>query len=459
MRILGFPAPRSAIWRETLRLAWPATLSLFLHSLYRVNDQFWIRELGSPAQAAMGAAIFLGIFNFTFITTAQSGGLARIAHYTGAKNNPGRQQVYSTLLPLCVVCFSIIGFLEYENLDFFVSLLGVEGEVAELSKAYIRPFFLCLPAMMIKPVMDGVLIGMGNTFVPMVLGGLSLLLNFVLNPLLIFGWGPVPAMGIAGAAWATLAARGIAGLAEMIYLYKKTGMLPFSLPDFRFTEARAMLKIGWPIGLNTAIYALTFIWVVRMSVAPFGEPVLAGMGIAFNGLEAISYCALMGPATACASMVGRRLGAGEGELALQSVSASLTFSIGIACFATLAFALIPKTLLGIYSADPAVLAEGALYLMIVAWTQTATAAEAVLEQALAGAGRTLWMALVVSFGLLLRIPLCWWLAHYLGWGPVGIWWGFNLSNWIKLVAIFFVFRAIQLADIRPATVTRTHGTD
>ena len=459
MQVFGFPAPRSAIWKETLRLAWPATLSLFLHSLYRVNDQYWIRELGSPAQAAMGAAIFLGIFNFTFIATAQGGGLTRVAHCTGAKNEKGRRQVYSTLLPLCVVCFSLIGFLEYKNLNLFVSLLGVEGEVSELSKAYIRPFFLCLPAMMIKPVMDGVLIGMGNTFVPMVLGGISLLLNFVLNPLLIFGWGPVPALGIAGAAWATLIARGIAGLAEMLYLYNKTGMLPFSRHHFQLAEARAILKIGWPIGLNTAIYASTFIGVVRMSVAPFGEPVLAGMGIAFNGLEAISYCALMGPATACASMVGRRLGAGEGELALQSVSASLAFSVGIACLATLSFAVIPKILLGLYSKDPAVLAEGALYLMIVAWTQTATAAEAVLEQALAGAGRTFWMAMVVTFGLLLRIPLCWWLAHDLGWGPAGIWWGFNLSNWIKLVAIFFVFRAIQLADIRPSTLTDSHGTN
>jgi Na+-driven multidrug efflux pump len=98
-------------------------------------------------------------------------------------------------------------------------------------------------------------------------------------------------------------------------------------------------------------------------------------------------------------------------------------------------------------AEASVLREASLYLWVAAWSQTATAADSVLQQALAGAGRTFAMALTTTFGLVLRVPLAYLLAHSLDWGSEGIWWAFNLSNWLKLAAIVWAFRRTRLLNL------------
>ncbi len=430
-------------WREAWRLSLPATLSLLLHAGYRVNDQYWIGPLGPAAQAALGVTSFLLILNFAFIALVQSGTLARIALHTGARDAEARQRCFQTSLRLSFACTVVVALVGWATTPFWVRLLGAEGEVAELAQAYLKPIYLTLPLIAVKPWTDGVFLGIGNTMVPMLLAGLAVGLNFVLNPLLIFGWGPAPEMGIAGAAWATGISRGIAGGLGLWILNRGAGLRWRGLPFDRHEMAR-ILRIGTPVALTHAAYALVFVGVLKTSVARFGESVQAGLGVAFNGIESISYCGLMGPAIACSSIVGRRLGAQDHAGARTAVGACLTLSLSIALLASLLFGLLPERLVSFYSDDPTVLREAALYLAVVAWSQTATSADSVLQQALAGAGRTTVMSLTTTLGLSLRIPLAFFLAHSMAWGPHGIWWAFNLTNWLKLVAIVLVFRAARI---------------
>jgi MATE family, multidrug efflux pump len=430
-------------WREALRLSWPATLSLLLHSGYRINDQFWIGPLGPDAQAALGVSTFQLILNFAMIVLIQSGTLARIARHTGARDFEARSTVYNTMLRMGVGWFALVALIGWLTAPMAVEMLGAEGAVRDLSIAYLVPIYIGLPLMALKPFTDGVFLGLGNTITPMLLAGLSVALNFVLNPLMIFGYAGFPEMGIAGAAWATILARGIAGLIGIFLLARNHGLIP-RRQALNWPEFRQVLRIGMPVSLNNAAYALTFIAVLKTSVAPFGRTVQAGLGVAFNGIEAISYCALMGPAIACSSIVGRRLGAGDPDGARQAVFACTSMSVGLATIATLLFALWPEHLVSIYSDDPAVLAQAALYLWTVSWSQTATAADSTLQQALAGAGHSFRMSLTTTSGLLLRIPLAWTLAHSMDWGPSGIWWAFNFTNWLKLIAIVLVFRSAAI---------------
>jgi MATE family, multidrug efflux pump len=430
-------------WREALRLSWPATLSLLLHSGYRINDQYWIGPLGADAQAALGITTFQLILNFAMIVLIQSGTLARIARHTGARDFAARSMVYNTMLRMGISWFAVVAVIGWLTAPAAVVLLGAEGTVRDLSIAYLVPIYLGLPLMALKPFTDGVFLGLGNTFTPMLLAGFSVLLNFVLNPMLIFGYAGFPEMGIAGAAWATVIARGTAGLIGIFLLARNHGLIPrrhaLSWPEFR-----QVLRIGMPVSLNNAAYALTFIAVLKTSVAPFGRTVQAGLGVAFNGIEAISYCGLMGPAIACSSIVGRRLGAGDPDGARQAVFACTSMSVAIATVATLLFAIWPEHLVSVFSDDPAVLAQAALYLWTVSWSQTATAADSTLQQALAGAGHSFRMSITTTTGLLLRIPLAWALAHSMDWGPSGIWWAFNFTNWLKLIAIVLVFRSAAI---------------
>lgn len=439
-------SPKRSTWQEAVRLSLPATLSLLLHAGYRVNDQYWIAPLGPDAQAAFGVTSFQLIFNFALIVLVQAGTLARVARHTGSGDKNSRDKVFQTMVPVGFLWFVTIGIIGWVTTPYAATLLGASGEVHDLAVAYLRAIYAGLPFLALKPFIDGVFLGLGNTFTPMVLAGLSVGLNFVLNPLLIFGYAGFPEMGIAGAGVATCISRGLCGAFGLILLSKHYGMKPLR-PIFHWPELKRVLQIGLPVSFSNAAYSLSFIAVLKTSVAPFGRDVQAGIGVAFNGLEAVSYCGYMGPAIACSSLVGRRLGAKDYVGANEAVKACLCMSLLIAGIATVLFLSIPERLVGMYTDSPEVMAAAALYLWVVGWTQMLTATDSVLQQALSGAGRTFLMSITTVSGLAIRVPLAWLLAHHLVWGPKGIWWAFNISNCIKLVAIVAVFRFIGLHKV------------
>ncbi len=425
--------------REALRIAWPATLSLLLHSGYRVNDQYWIQDLGPSAQAALGLATFMLILNFAFVMVVHGGILSRTARAFGARNRGALLETYRAGIGFGMLWLAALAVAGWATTGFWVEALGARGETARMAGEYLERIYICLPFIALKPLTDAVFIGRGNTLTPMFLSGISVGLNFVLNPILIYGLGPIPALGVAGAAWATGISRGIGGLLGVIFLKRVYGLSPLGKRP-SFAEARRIAAIGAPMGLSIAAYSLVFIAVLKSTVSPFGRDTQAGFGVAFNGVESISYCGLMGPAVAASSMVGRRLGAGDPAGARRAAKTCVGLSLGIALLFTLAFLFAPRILAGFYSEDPRVVEQGALYLWIMGWSQWATAAHSVLEQSLVGAGRTLGMSLLTAGGNGIRIPLCWLMAHPLGWGPAGAWWAMNASNYLKLAAIFLLFR-------------------
>ncbi|RMH00727.1 MAG: MATE family efflux transporter [Planctomycetota bacterium] len=440
MRAAAVLPPGQPPLREALRLSWPATLSLLLHSGYRVNDQYWVQFLGPDAQAALGITAFMLILNFAFIQLVHAGTLSRVAHHTGAGHRDGVEAALRVALKAGLLWVSLVAAAGWATTPFWVRLLGAEARVADWSAVYLQRIYLCLPLIALKPIADGIFIGLGNTVVPMVLSGLTVGLNFVLNPLLIYGVGGWDGLGIAGAAWATGISRGLGGLFGLLLLRRLYGLRPRLGRPTPWSEIRRVFAIGAPTSCSTAAYALAFILVLKTSVEPFGREVQAGLGAAFNGVEALAYCGLLGPAIAVSGMVGRRLGAGDPAGARAAVRACVALSVGISLVFTLIFLLLPERLAAVFSADPGVRAQAALYLVVAAWSQSSTAVNSVLDQALIGAGRTALAALVSACGYALRIPAAWLLAHRAGLGPAGVWWSLNLSNYLKLACIVPLYR-------------------
>ena len=432
---------RESPLREALRLSWPATLALLLHSGYRVNDQYWIQNLGSDAQAALGLCGFMLIFNFAFVQIGNAGILARVAHHTGAGN---RDQVLSACtsgVGACSLLLVVVGIIGYFATPDLVRMLGASGTVASYSQEYLSQIYICLPLIALKPIVDGIFIGIGNTMIPLLLAVVSVGLNFVLNPIMIFGWDAlgVPAMGVSGAAWATGISRGVGGLIGLLML-RRHYQIKILAGRWAWTEVAKIARIGLPVAISTAAYAGCFIAVLKTSIEAFGSNVQAGLGIGFSGIEVLSYCSLFGPAMAVSGMVGRRLGAKDHPGAEEAVKICLRLSVGISLAFTAMFLAIPDLLAGIYTSIPAVRHEVVVYLTIVAWSQIPTAIEAVLARALTGAGRTLGTSIISAGGYLSRIPLALFLGHSIGLGPVGVWWALNISNYLKLAAIVPLYR-------------------
>jgi len=446
MRPLAHSKSRGESLREAFRLSWPITLSFLLHAGYRVNDQFWIGDLGPDAQAAMGLTTFMLILNFSFLSIITSGVLARVAFYTGSGQNEHVERTIGTACRTGLLWFSVIGALGWLTTPFWVKVAGGSGAPAVFAEEYLSTIYIVLPLIGFKPLIDSVFLGLGNTVMPMLLSFLSVALNAVLNPAMIYGWWGFPAMGMEGAAWSTGISRGFCALLGILALKQWFGLGGFLRKTFDWEELKRIVRIGVPVGFSHAAYSGCFLAIMKTSVAPLGAHVQAGLAVGFNGLESVSYCGMMGPAMAASSIVGRRLGAKDYLGAKRGAMSCLGLSIGFALFTAAIFLLYGRELASFFTEDPDVLDEAALYLAIVAFTQAATAAYSTLQQIMTGAGRTLQMAYVSIAGNFVRIPIAWWFSAGLGFGAAGIWWALNVGNILKVLAILLLFRRLHLFE-------------
>jgi putative MATE family efflux protein len=430
--------------KEAFQLSWPITLSLLLHAGYRVNDQYWVKDLGPDAQAAMGLTSFLLILNFAFISLLSTGTLARIAKLAGAGNWDGLRQTFCTACSFALVWFGAIAVAGWFAAPMLVRLSGGSGAPADLATDYLGTIYLVLPMIGFKPLIDGVFFGLGNTFVPMCLSVLSVVLNAILNPVMIYGWWGFPALGIEGAAWSTGISRAVSAGVGILVLLRWFDLGTSFRQSPTFQELKRICRIGGPVAFSHTAYALCFTMILKTSVAPLGASVQAGLAVGFNGIESLSYCGMMGPAMAAASLVGRRLGAHDYRGAKYGAYACMSMSVGFALCTSIIFLTAGTVLSDFYTDDATILAQAVLYLNIVAFSQVMTAADSTMQQIMAGAGRTLHMAMLNTIGFISRVPLAWWMSVSLGFGASGIWWALNIANFLKLGAIFMLFRRMRI---------------
>lgn len=448
-------APRVGI-RALMVLAAPAMLSYLLNNTYRINDQFWIQGLGAEAQAAAAASMFVLIMNFAVIFLALGGTLALVARSVGARDLEARDRVIRHALGLGLSLGVLLTALGVFGVPHFVPWLGVEGAVTAHAEDYLGTLFACMTVMVLVPVVDSALIGMGNTLAPMLLQLLAISLNFVLNPLLIYGSGAVDqihvpwvgpiaglassladsvgleqGLGMRGAALATAFSRLVAGILGVVVLARAHGVSILPRGRFNGSLLRTMLGISLPSSLSIAFYAGVYWAMMNLVISRLGDPVYAGLGIGFQVFEGLSFPMYMGIGMAAASLVGRSLGAGRVDLAWTAVRNARTCALIAGGAMTAVFLGAGAPLARIFTSDPEVWSETVLYVTVLAYSQPFVALESVNDKVLSGAGHTRPSFLVATFGNLIRIPLSFALAVTLGWGALGVWWTINLTTYLK----------------------------
>ena len=238
-------------------------------------------------------------------------------------------------------------------------------------------------------------------------------------------------MGIAGAAAASGLSRGLAVAIGLWVLWRRAGL---GLEDLRVGRTLAkILRVGLPMGMNTALYAGVYWALLAVAISPLGPEVNAALGIGFSALEGFTWPLFHGISLAVASEVGRRLGAGQPAQAVRAARLGLPMSTAAGVLASMLFYFGAEPLCAVFTKDPVVLAQAVLYARILAFSQLFVAWEAWSEGVLAGAGDTrtifVWSAPIN----VLRVPLGWVLAFPFGWGAAGVWWAINLTTYAKAV--------------------------
>ena len=411
-----------------LRLALPAVGTTLFQVLFNVTDTFWVgRILGANALAAVSLASFT-VWALVAIGELVGVGLTAVAaRRHGERDRRAAAEVAGTGLWLALGLAVLVAAGGLAGLPAIFRMMQTEGEVAALARDFLVVQVLGAFPVYGYFVVTAAFRSAGDTRTPFVLLGGSVLVNLLLDPLMIVGWGPVPALGVYGAALATVLTRGL-GFVVGIELLRRRGGLRLG---FQPRVAGTILRIGTPAMLTGVLFSLIYMLLVRV-VGDFGAPAIAALGVGHK-IEGLSYMICIGLGLAAETLVGQNLGAGLPARARRAGWLTARIAALPSAVLALVFLLVPETLVGAFSADPQVIHAGALYLRIAALPQIAMAFEIVLEGALTGAGYTLWtMIAVVAFSAI-RIPLAALVAP--SFGLAGVWWVLALTAVARAAAM------------------------
>lgn len=411
-------------WQALLHLAWPAVTGALLRNAFRPIDQFYVAGLGLEEQGAIGSVTFVMIAMYGCFAVVRAGAEPLISRATGAGEDAVRNRVIGNGLVLCAILTVLLLVLGSMAVGPVISLLGLTGETAVHGHAYLQVIVLTGVAMVFAPTVDASFVAMGDTKTPMKLQIVTLLLNTVLTPIFIF----VFHMGTAGAALGSTLGAAVPVSVGVWLLVRRVGL---TRADLTLSRSKDIIRLGVPISINIINFALVYWALLATSISPLGPSVNAGLAVGFGALEAVTWPLFMGVSIAAGSEVGRRLGAGDVAGAKLAVRILAYPAVALGLLAGCFFYFGAPHIVGFFSADEIVRQEAILYASVLAFSQPFVAVEALSEGVLAGSGRTksvFWASVPVN---ILRIPIAWYLAFPMGLGALGVWWGINITSYIK----------------------------
>jgi putative MATE family efflux protein len=319
-------------------------------------------------------------------------------------------------------------------LDELFAVMRTPPEVTALGIDYLRTYLLGTPLIFGFFAVDAGFRAAGDTRTPFLILLVSVAVTLVLDPLLILGAGGLPRMGIAGAAFATVATRGAAFAIGLVLLARR-GLLRVALP--RFATVATVCRVGLPTALTGVLFSAIYVVLTRTTTR-FGTPALAALGVGHR-IESWFYMIGVGFGAAAAAIVGQNMGAGRADRAERAGWQAAAFATIPGCLAFALMLAFPAQLAALFTPDEAVVAETARYLRIAAVSQLFVAAEIVLEGALGGAGDTVPPMLTSTAFTASRIPLAAWAAGRFG--TAGLWWTISLTATARGMAMMAIWRS------------------
>jgi putative MATE family efflux protein len=427
-----------SIKRSLVMLAVPAVASTFFTIIFEIVDMFWVGKLGTASVAALSAASFVIWILRGLAMTVATGALALVSRRTGEKREEQlRRTIASSIVSGFIFALFVLGIFLPLILNVY-DWIGLESGVASLAAEYSLVFLSGLIFVYMMMVFEHIIRGVGNTRIPMIITGISLLLNAAIDPVFIFGLD----MGIRGAAYATILAQMIGALSMAVVLVLKIFPLRATVIALNARFWRdyfyKIIKIGAPVALGEAGFSFIYLLLSGI-ICRFGKEPLAALGIAHR-LEAVPFFISLGFSMAVATMVGQNLGAGKVENARDSVYFSLKIVSLILLGISLLFFLFAPWMFRFFIDDPSVIAHGSAYLRIIAVLEVFLGFEVVIGGAFSGAGDTRPPFFIVFPITLLRVPLAYILGIVLKLGIESIWWVIAVTTFWKGVLLLLVFR-------------------
>jgi putative MATE family efflux protein len=417
------------IGKAIFLLAVPMILELIMESTFAVVDIFFVGKLGPSAVATVGLTETYLFLLYSIGMGLSMAVTAIVARRIGEKEKEkaGISAVQSIFLAILVsLPFAVAGIFYSKEL---LALMGADTWVLENGYIYMQWMLGGNAVIMLLFIINAIFRGAGDAAIAMRVLWIANGINMVLDPLLIFGWGPFPELGIEGAAIATNIGRGIGVLTQFYFLFKGVKHIRVFREQIQlhWKTISAIIKTSLG-GIGQMIIAMTsWIFIMRI-LAEFGSEIIAGTTIAMR-IMMFTMMPAWGMSNAVATLVGQNLGAKKPDRAEKSVWIAglwnMVFLIGVAVI----YFVASESLVGIFTGDSKVISVGAMWLKIISYAYFVYGWWMVAVQAFNGAGDTVTPTKInFVFFWLLEIPLSYFMAKTLDMGYSGVFWAIFIAE-------------------------------
>lgn len=427
------------IFPALTKLALPIMATGMVQMAYNMTDMIWIGRISSDAVAAVGAAgMFMWLAN-GLTTLAKTGGQIKVGHMLGSGEDSKAVQYATSSFQLSILfalVYSAIMLLFTGPLIGFFRLNS--PQVVSDAELYLRVVSAGIIFSFLNQIYTAVMTAMGNSQTIFLATTTGLVLNIVLDPVLIFGIGPFPVMGVAGAALATVIAQAVVTLVFFLSVLKDTVIFRhirlFSRPDRE--SIRVIIKLGLPTSIQSMVFTGISMVIARL-IAGWGDAAVAVQKVG-SQIESISWMTADGFAAAVNSFVAQNHGARNEKRVYKGYATAMVVVLvwGFICTCVLTF--LPGPIFQIFIHEEAVLPMGVDYLKILALSQLLMCVEIATAGAFQGLGKTMPPSVVGIVFTAARIPMAMFLMST-ALGLNGVWWAITISSNLKGLILFAWF--------------------
>lgn len=407
--------------RAIILLAIPMVLEMAMESLFGIMNVFWVAGLGEIAIASVGITESILVLVFAVAMGLSIAITATVARRVGEKDMEGARLAAGQGLAAGVAIAIVISICGIVFGDRILGFMAESPEVISAGHVYTRIILGSSPAVMLLFLINAIFRGAGDASVAMKSLWIGNAINLVLDPLLIYGYGPFPAMGIEGAAIASTIGRSSGVVYQLTQLFGGEGRLVIGLRHMRphRETLKSMAHLAGTGMFQFLVGHASWPAMIRI-VAMFGASAIAGTTIAIR-IIVVTILPSWGLANAAATLVGQNLGAGRPDRSERAVWRCGIYNAVFLGIVTILFIAFAEPMVGFFTDDPEALATGVDCLRYIAYGYVFFAFGMVLVQAFNGAGDTwtpTWIYLACQWAL--QIPLAYLLAKPAGFGPRGV---------------------------------------
>ena len=442
LNILESNLTKGPILKTLIKLAIPIMASSFLATLYNITDMAWIGLLGSKAVAGVGVGGMFTWLSQGLASIARMGGQVQVAQCIGRGDKESAHKYAQTAMQLSLymgLLFAVFSLVFVRQMVGFFNLTDVEAYDAAISYTRIACGLIVFSFMTMT--LTGVYTAQGDSKTPFLANLIGLVTNMILDPLLILGPGPLPKLGVSGAAIATVTAQFIVMSIMVLDIIrqKKENVLKgiHLIGGMSGNYLSGICKIGIPTGIQGMVYCMISMLITRM-VSAFGAEAVATLRVG-GQIESVSWNTADGFATALNAFTAQNYGAGKIDRVKKGYRASL-WTIGIwGLLITLIFIFTPTPIATIFFHEPSAIATAVSYLVIIGFSEAFLCIELTTIGAISGLGKTNLCSIISILFTSARIPLAMILGNT-SMGLNGIWWALSSTSIVKGVLFVIVFQ-------------------